>query len=121
MEDILITTNKSIIPVDFIILDFEADLNCPIILGRTFLNTGKALIDVHEGKLTLRVGNESVKFHMSKMMKYPFDNKSCMRVEVINECVEQSLINENEPKEGLTIGKEDKGELENNCVKPELL
>ena len=60
---------KFIIPVDFIILDFEVYLNCPIILGRPFLNTGRALIDVHEGKLTLRVGNESVEFHMSKMMK----------------------------------------------------
>ena len=87
MEDVLITVDKFIIPVDFVILDYEADLNCPITLGRAFLNTGRALIDVHEGKLTLRVGTESVEFHMSKMMKYPFDNESCMRVEVIDECV----------------------------------
>ena len=76
MEDVLVTVDKFIIPVDFVILDFKADLNCPIILWRPFLNTGRALINVHEGKLTLRVGNESVEFYMSKIMKYCFDNKS---------------------------------------------
>ena len=88
VEDVLITVDKFIIPIDFVILDFEADLNCLVILGRPFLNTGRALIDVHEGKLTLRAGNESIEFHMSKMLKYPFDNEFCMRVEVIDECVE---------------------------------
>ena len=55
------------------------------------------------------------------MMKYPFDNESCMRVKVIDECVEQFLSNENELKEGFTLEKKDEGELETNFVKPELL
>ena len=48
--------DRFIFPVDFVILDFEENRHCPLILGRPFLNTGRALIDVHEGKLTLRVG-----------------------------------------------------------------
>ena len=121
MEDVLVIVDKFIIPIDFFILGFGADLNCLLILGRSFLNTGRVLIDIHEGKLTLRVRNESVEFHMSKMMKYPFNNEFCMRVEVIDEYVKQSLSNENKPKKGLTLGKEDDGEIETTYVKPELL
>ena len=57
--------------MDFIVLDFEEDSKCPLILGRPFLNTEKAIIDVHEGKITLRVGDESVEFVMPRLMKYP--------------------------------------------------
>ncbi|TYK21907.1 uncharacterized protein E5676_scaffold494G00450 [Cucumis melo var. makuwa] len=39
-------------PIDFIILDYKADPEFPIILGRPFLSTGHALIDVHPGELT---------------------------------------------------------------------
>ena len=80
VEDVLIKVGRFIFPVDFVILDFEEDRHCPLILGRPFLNTGRALIDVHEGKLTLRVGEESVEFIMSKLMKYPLDDETCMRI-----------------------------------------
>ncbi|GKE01166.1 hypothetical protein Tco_1389149 [Tanacetum coccineum] len=40
-----------------------------IILGRPFLATARAVIDVHEGKLSLRVGNETVTFNIGKSMK----------------------------------------------------
>ena len=41
IEDVLVKVDKFIFPVDFIILDFEVDRTCPLILGRPFLNTGK--------------------------------------------------------------------------------
>ena len=47
--------DKFIFPVDFIVLDMEEDREIPIILGRLFLATGRALIDVHKGELRLRV------------------------------------------------------------------
>nr|GFC95887.1 reverse transcriptase domain-containing protein [Tanacetum cinerariifolium] len=41
-------------PADFVILDFVADPCVPLILGRPFLSTAHALIDVYEGEITLR-------------------------------------------------------------------
>ncbi|XP_024961928.1 uncharacterized protein LOC112502288 [Cynara cardunculus var. scolymus] len=46
IEDVLVQVDKFIFPIDFIILDFEADKETPIILGRPFLATGRTLIDV---------------------------------------------------------------------------
>ncbi|GJR33952.1 hypothetical protein Tco_1209636 [Tanacetum coccineum] len=40
-----------------------------IILGRPFLATARAVIDVHEGKLSLRVRSETVTFNIRKSMK----------------------------------------------------
>ena len=42
IEDVLVKVDKFIFPVDFIVLDFETDKTCPLILGRPFLNTGKS-------------------------------------------------------------------------------
>ena len=46
MEDVLIRVGKFIFPVDFVVLEMAEDFNVPIILGRPFLATGRALIDV---------------------------------------------------------------------------
>ncbi|XP_073014529.1 uncharacterized protein [Primulina eburnea] len=56
VEDVLVKVDKFIFPADFVILDMEEDRDTPLIFGRPFLATGKALIDVHKGELTLRVG-----------------------------------------------------------------
>ncbi|KAL7601804.1 hypothetical protein Lser_V15G25868 [Lactuca serriola] len=61
-EDLLIKVDKFVFLVDFVVLDMEEDLEIPIILGRPFLNTACALIDVCESTLTLRVGDESAVF-----------------------------------------------------------
>ena len=64
IEDVLVKVDKFIFPADFIILDYEADREVPIILGRPFLATGRALIDVQEGELTIRVDDQQVKFNV---------------------------------------------------------
>nr|XP_016472959.1 PREDICTED: uncharacterized protein LOC107794913 [Nicotiana tabacum] len=46
IEDVLVRVGKFILPADFIVLDYEADEEVPIILGRPFLATGGAIIDV---------------------------------------------------------------------------
>ncbi|KAL0417452.1 UNVERIFIED_CONTAM: Retrovirus-related Pol polyprotein from transposon.6 [Sesamum radiatum] len=48
IEDVLVKVGKFVIPVDFVVLDMEEDANTPLILGRPFLATGKALIDVQK-------------------------------------------------------------------------
>ncbi|GJV36780.1 hypothetical protein Tco_1409257 [Tanacetum coccineum] len=47
----------------------DEDELVPIILGRPFLATARAVIDVHEGKLSLRVGSETITFNIDKSMK----------------------------------------------------
>ncbi|XP_050211737.1 uncharacterized protein LOC126661898 [Mercurialis annua] len=66
VEDVLVKVDKLIFPVDFVILDYAVDKECPMILGRPFMNTGRALIDVHGGKLTLQIDEETVVFDMKK-------------------------------------------------------
>ncbi|KAL0447978.1 UNVERIFIED_CONTAM: hypothetical protein Slati_1925700 [Sesamum latifolium] len=70
VEDVLVKVGKFSIPVDFIVLDMEEDKNMPLILGRSFLATSRALIDVQKGQLTLRVDDEYVVFNVFRPMKY---------------------------------------------------
>ena len=55
IEEVLVNVDKFIFPEDFIVLDMEEDKEIPIILGRPFLDTGRAMIDVRWGELKLRV------------------------------------------------------------------
>ncbi|GJV79602.1 reverse transcriptase domain-containing protein [Tanacetum coccineum] len=54
-EDVDVKVGKFQFPADFVVVDFDANPRVPLILGRSFLKTGRALIDVYEGELTLRV------------------------------------------------------------------
>ena len=54
VEDVLVKVGKLIFPMDFIVLDIEEDKDILIILGRPFLATGGAIIDVRCGKLTCK-------------------------------------------------------------------
>ncbi|GKA09797.1 reverse transcriptase domain-containing protein [Tanacetum coccineum] len=65
-KDVIIKVEKFNFFADFIIVDFEAVPRVPIILGRPFLRTARALVDLYEEKLTLRVGNEEVVFYTDK-------------------------------------------------------
>ncbi|XP_038904432.1 uncharacterized protein LOC120090795 [Benincasa hispida] len=76
IEDVLVKVDNFIFPVDFIILDYEADKDVPIILGRRFLATRKVLIDVHKGELTTRVDNQEAKFNVLNALKFP-DSEEC--------------------------------------------
>ncbi|GKC52732.1 reverse transcriptase domain-containing protein [Tanacetum coccineum] len=58
-------------PTDFVVVDFKADPRVPLILGRSFLRTSRALIDVYEGELILRDGNEQIIFHVNGTTKHP--------------------------------------------------
>ncbi|XP_042056362.1 uncharacterized protein LOC121800940 [Salvia splendens] len=69
VEDILVRVNDFKFPVDFVVLDMEDDRIVPLILGRPFLATGKAMIDVSKGELTLRLNDESVTFSIYEALK----------------------------------------------------
>ncbi|GJZ21361.1 retrovirus-related pol polyprotein from transposon TNT 1-94 [Tanacetum coccineum] len=61
-ENVLVGIGKFVFPVDFIILDMPEDIKVPLILGRPFLSTARAKIDVYKRKITLRVGEERIIF-----------------------------------------------------------
>nr|GEV68049.1 hypothetical protein [Tanacetum cinerariifolium] len=75
LEDLLSHKEKlekaasSVKLVDFVVFEIDEDEAVPIILGRPFLATDRAVIDVHEGKLSLRVGNETITFNIGKFMR----------------------------------------------------
>ncbi|GKC21177.1 DNA-directed DNA polymerase [Tanacetum coccineum] len=68
-ENLLVKVGKFIFPVNFIVLEMDEDELFLIILGRPFISTARAVIDVHEGKLSLRVKNETIMFNIGKSMK----------------------------------------------------
>ncbi|KAL5558879.1 hypothetical protein UlMin_035090 [Ulmus minor] len=80
IEDVLVKVDKFIFPADFIVLDMEEDREVPLILGRPFLATGRTLIDVHQGKLILRVQDEQVTFNVFEAMKFPSNVSSCFEI-----------------------------------------
>ncbi|GJT50911.1 DNA-directed DNA polymerase [Tanacetum coccineum] len=57
-ENVLIKVDKFVLPIDFVILDMREDTRIPIILGRPFPATARAMIDVFNKRITLRVGDE---------------------------------------------------------------
>nr|XP_009799742.1 PREDICTED: uncharacterized protein LOC104245777 [Nicotiana sylvestris] len=60
IDDMLVCVDKFILLGYFVILDCEVEYEVPIILGMTFLEMGKALVDVEVGELTFRVDDEKV-------------------------------------------------------------
>ena len=105
LEDVLVTVGKFVFPVDFIILDMEADSQVPLLLGRPFLATGAALIDMQKGVLTLRVGEEVAAFNLIKgMQNIDIDRENSNVVDdvythspdVHSDCNAQIFINQKE-------------------------
>ncbi|GKF98506.1 hypothetical protein Tco_0297289, partial [Tanacetum coccineum] len=71
--------------------DFEADPRVPLILGRYFLRTGRALIDVYGEEITLRVDNEAITFNLDQTTRYSStNNKSINRIDIIDEVEEHA-------------------------------
>ncbi|XP_031120246.1 uncharacterized protein LOC116023388 [Ipomoea triloba] len=88
VEDVLVRVDKFIFPVEFVIIDMDADQEVLLILGRPFLATAWALIDVGNGKLVLSVGDKCATFDVSKLTKYPMTtDDACYFVDVFHEHV----------------------------------
>ncbi|GJV12212.1 reverse transcriptase domain-containing protein [Tanacetum coccineum] len=58
-EDAFVKVGKFHFPTDFVVVDFDVDPWVPLILGRSFLRTGRALIDVYGEEIALRVNDEA--------------------------------------------------------------
>ncbi|XP_050888984.1 uncharacterized protein LOC127094165 [Lathyrus oleraceus] len=85
LENVLVRIDQFYIPAEFIIMDIKEDFNIPIILGRPFLATTGAIIDVKKGKPTFEVGEEKVEFILSQFLKASTLEDSCYFLDVIDE------------------------------------
>ncbi|GJU32965.1 hypothetical protein Tco_1176554 [Tanacetum coccineum] len=74
-----------------LVVDFDADPRVPLILRGSFLKTERALIDVYEGELTLRVGKEAVTFNLDQTSRYSsnYDDMTANRIDVIEMACEE--------------------------------
>nr|GEY39573.1 reverse transcriptase domain-containing protein [Tanacetum cinerariifolium] len=91
IEPVVAPIRKFHFPVDFVVVDFNADPLVPLILGRSFLKIRKALIDVYKGELTLRVGKEAITFNLDQTSRYSANYNDMManRIEVIDMAYEE--------------------------------
>ncbi|GJU76471.1 reverse transcriptase domain-containing protein [Tanacetum coccineum] len=62
-EDVFVQVGKFTFPANFVVVNYDVDPRVPLILGRPFLRTAHALVDVHGEELTLRVSDEKLVFN----------------------------------------------------------
>ena len=75
VDNVRITVNNNLVPVDFVVLDIECNASCPIILGRPFLRTVGATIDMKEGNIKYQFPLKKGMEHFpTKRMKLPYDS-----------------------------------------------
>ncbi|GJZ80765.1 reverse transcriptase domain-containing protein [Tanacetum coccineum] len=70
-EDVFVQVGKFTFPADFVVVDYDVDPRVPLILGRPFLRTARALVDVYGEELILRDGDEKLIFHADSTSKHP--------------------------------------------------
>ncbi|GKB82811.1 reverse transcriptase domain-containing protein, partial [Tanacetum coccineum] len=90
-EDVFVKVGKFHFPADFVVVDYDVDPRVPLILGRPFLRTARALIDVHGEELTLRVNDEAITFNVGHTSRhsYRYDDESFNRIDVIDVTCEE--------------------------------
>ena len=69
LHDVLVKVESFKFPVDFVILDCEVNFEVPIILGRPFIATGGALVDIEKGQMKFRLNNEEVTFNNCRSVR----------------------------------------------------
>nr|GEX01987.1 reverse transcriptase domain-containing protein [Tanacetum cinerariifolium] len=93
-KDVSVKVGVFHFPADFVVVDFEPDPRVPLILGRCFLKTGRALIDVHKGELTLRIRNEAITYNLDQTSTYSanYNQMTANKIDVIYEMYSQEVL-----------------------------
>ncbi|GJV29204.1 reverse transcriptase domain-containing protein [Tanacetum coccineum] len=90
VEDVFIKVGTFFFPADFVVVDYIADPRVPLILGRPFLRTARALIDVHGEQMTLRHDEQSITFKVSDTKTFSYNIiESVNRVAIIDVACEE--------------------------------
>ncbi|MCI21225.1 hypothetical protein A2U01_0042391, partial [Trifolium medium] len=77
IKDVLVKIKDLVFPVDFIVIDIEEDADVPLILGRPFLATSRAVFDMDKEELTLRMGDKEQIIHIQESK-----NEWCCRIDI---------------------------------------
>nr|GEY76307.1 hypothetical protein [Tanacetum cinerariifolium] len=90
-KDVYVKVGSFHFPADFVVVDFDADPRVSLILRRSFLKTGRSLIDVFKGELTLRVGKEAITFNLDQTSRYSvnYSDMTAKRIDVIDMACEE--------------------------------
>nr|GFB40063.1 reverse transcriptase domain-containing protein [Tanacetum cinerariifolium] len=90
-EDVYVKVGSFYFSADFVVVDFDADPRVPLILGRSFIKTERALIDVFKGELTLRVSKEAITFNLDQTLRYSanYSDMTAKRINVIDMACEE--------------------------------
>ncbi|GJZ14714.1 reverse transcriptase domain-containing protein, partial [Tanacetum coccineum] len=89
-EDVFVKVGTFFFPADFVVVDYIADPRVPLILGRPFLRTERALIDVHGEQMTLRHDDQSITFKVRDTKTFSYNIiESVNRVDVIDIACEE--------------------------------
>nr|GFB63921.1 reverse transcriptase domain-containing protein [Tanacetum cinerariifolium] len=90
-KDVFVKVGTFHLPADFVVVDFDADPRAPLILERSFLWTGRALIDVFKGQLTLRVGKEAITFNLDQTSRYStnYNDMTANQIDIIDMACEE--------------------------------
>ncbi|GJT33129.1 reverse transcriptase domain-containing protein [Tanacetum coccineum] len=91
-KDVRLMVGKFQFLADFVVVDFEPDPRVPLILGRSFLKTSRALIDVYEGEITLRVGKEAITFNLDQTSRYTANYNHMTVIELACEEYSQEVL-----------------------------
>jgi len=95
-----------------VVLNFEPNLDVPFILGRPFLATGRAMIDVVAGQLTMRAHNKVKVFDVYKALKLPAVYEEFSDITVIDLEAEARYIASKDPLERVLVGDDIYGDAE---------
>ena len=79
----------------------------PLLLGRSFLATGRTLIDVQEGKIILRLQDEEITFRVYDAMKHPLSKEDCKSI--TSSCSIDACVLENFQSEQVSNWEQDPG------------
>nr|GFC11730.1 hypothetical protein [Tanacetum cinerariifolium] len=89
-ENVFVKVGKFYFPADFVVLDFVADPRVPLILGRPFLSTAHALIDVYKEEIILRHDDQSLTLKCGDTPSISYNNfQSLNKVDLIDATCEE--------------------------------
>nr|GEZ71950.1 reverse transcriptase domain-containing protein [Tanacetum cinerariifolium] len=112
-RDVFVPVGKFTFPADFVVVDYESDPRFPLILGRPFLRTARALIDVHGEEMILRDGNErltlNMKYDTGSYSNHPH-RESVNLINIFNlsseDCLEDLVSNKQSANPTFSLHKE---------------
>nr|GFA57126.1 reverse transcriptase domain-containing protein [Tanacetum cinerariifolium] len=93
-KDVSVKVGVFYFPANFVVVDFEPDPRVPLILERYFLKTGRALIDVHKGELTLCIRNEAITYNLDQTVRYSanYNQITANKTDVICEMYSKEVL-----------------------------